>query len=191
MALAIVLAWMAGPVFSGWKRSKLRPGWLLLRPPHEVSAILIQGGVEGEREIVWAGGRDGLSLIDCRSGTLLPKPEGTGRFGRVRALLRDAMGNVLVAHGAGIAVCTDVACKEIPAPEGAWLALLQRRDRTLLAAGEAGLAQFKDGSFRLTDGVKKLDVKDPDVLYEDSMGAPLGGVVGPCCWRTTGRCAWI
>ena len=170
LALAIAVAWTAGPMFSGWKRSKLRPGWLLVRPPHEVSAILIPGGAEGRREVVWAGGRDGLSRIDCGSGALLPNPEGTGRFGRVRALLREAKGNVIVAHGTGIAVCTDGACRVIPAPDGAWLALLQRRDGTLLAAGEAGLAQLRDGSFRLTDDVKKLGVKDPDVLYEDSTG---------------------
>lgn len=167
LAAALALARTAGPIFSSWTRSQLHDGWLLVRPPHEVSALLLQRG-PGQSETLWAGGRDGLFLIDTQSGALLPEWKGAGGFARVRALLLHPSGQLFVAHADGISACRDGSCSPLPAPGGAWMALLLRRDGTLLAAGEAGLARFHTGAFTLTDNARQLALKDPDVLFEDS-----------------------
>lgn len=167
LAVVLALAWAAGPVFSGLKRSGLPEGWLLIRPPHEISALIVVSGKDGET--VWAGGRDGLVRLNAADGAQLPLPAGSGSFARVRALMR-AAGRIVVTHGSGIAECDARNCSAIPAPDGGWMALLTRRDGTLLASGEAGLARFDGGAFKLTDSVAKLGLKDPDVLYEDSTG---------------------
>lgn len=166
LAVVLALAYSAGPLFSGLKRSSLPEGWLLVRPPHEISALIIVPGAGGET--VWAGGRDGLVRLDPATGTRLALPEGGGSFSRVRALLRTAAGRVLVAHGDGIDECTDEKCRAMIVPAGGWMALLARRDGTLLVSGEAGLARLAGGEFRLTDSAQSLGLKDPDVLYEDS-----------------------
>jgi ligand-binding sensor domain-containing protein len=155
-------------LFSGLKRSKLAEGWLLVRPPHEISALIIVPGEAGET--VWAGGRDGLVRLDPATGARLSLPDGGDSFARVRALMPAATGRTLVAHGGGIDECTDEKCRAIPSAKGGWMALLKRRDGTLLASGEAGLARFEGGGFKLTDSAAKLGLKDPDVLFEDSSG---------------------
>jgi ligand-binding sensor domain-containing protein len=177
LVVMLALAWTAGPVFSGLKRSKLAPGWLLVRPPHEISALILVAGTGGET--VWAGGRDGLVRLDPATGEKLALPEGGRSYGRVRALLEVEPGRVVVAHGDGIDECTGETCRLIPSSKGGWMALLKRRDGTLLASGETGLARFEGGDFRLTDSAAKLGLKDPDVLYEDSSGRLWAGSSDP------------
>lgn len=172
LAVAAAVVALIGPVFNQWKRSKLPEGWLLVRPPHEVSAVLVEGAV------VWAGGRGGLHLIDAESGKLLEAPTGAESLERVRALLRDSGGAVWVAHGGGILRCGST-CAAVETPGGAWLALMLRRDGTILAGGERGLAFWTGTQFRLTDRVETLGLKDVDVLCEDSTGRLWTGSSAP------------
>src|SRR5207248_380789 len=72
------------------------PGWMLIRPPHEVSALALQG------DVVWAGGEDGLVAIDRLTGRLQTLPPGAPRLRAVKDLLVDRAGVLWIAHGHGL-----------------------------------------------------------------------------------------
>lgn len=72
------------------------PGWQTIRPPHEVSALAEQG------EIIWAGGRDGLTILDRETGALIEQLESDSPLEYIRALLVDDEGTLWVGHSAGL-----------------------------------------------------------------------------------------
>ena len=71
---------------------RLPPGWQILRPPSEVTALL------SDDSSLWAGGRDGITLIDRKSGQRLPPLPGMPAFDRVNGLLKDGQGAIWIAH---------------------------------------------------------------------------------------------
>ncbi|MGA9750692.1 MAG: two-component regulator propeller domain-containing protein [Acidobacteriota bacterium] len=73
------------------------PGLSVIRPPSEVSALALQG------DEVWAGGKEGLYLIDRRSARLVRRMEPPRPITYVRALLADPAGVLWVGYGEGLA----------------------------------------------------------------------------------------
>ena len=80
------------------RKRRLPDGWQIIRPPHEVSAIAING------ETVWAGGNDGLYAIDRQDGALLPLPSGAPKLRHVRDLTVDRRGRLWIAHHRGVTI---------------------------------------------------------------------------------------
>ncbi len=72
------------------------PGWQIIRPPYEVSALVEQG------EIIWAGGRDGVFALDRETSALIEQIEPPPPLEYVRALLVDDRGVLWVGHSAGL-----------------------------------------------------------------------------------------
>jgi ligand-binding sensor domain-containing protein len=152
-----------------------RAGWQVLRPPHDVEALLVDGGN------IWAGGSRGLALVERATGRLLPLPDGTPSVGRVTALLEDRTNAIWVAHDAGLSVRRN----------GRWESVQVER-RPLSASGlvedRAGhiWVGLRDGVVRLP-GATSDDVRsfrgdrlaDIDVLCEDRRGTIWAGSSSP------------
>lgn len=83
--------------FTLWPRPQVPPGWTIIRPPQDVMAV-----VEFE-DAIWAGGRDGLALIDRESGELVREIEINGGLDFVTSLLIDPDGKTLwIGHLNGL-----------------------------------------------------------------------------------------
>ena len=166
LALTLVfgLSLAVDPVAERFKRRQMRNGWQRLRPPHETSALLL----EGLR--LWGGGRDGLSLFDWRHAALLPLPAGTPRLRQVRGLLLDRQGVLWVAHNSGVDRCAGGAWSHFDGAVGAAQALAQWRNGEIWVGGEKGLARLRDGAFRLERNSAALGFEGVDALLVDRNG---------------------
>src|SRR5690606_11279230 len=71
-------------------------GWSIIRPPGEVSALVIDG------DIVWTGGKDGLIPVNRTSGIQLPLPRGSPPFSQVRSQAIDRQGWLWVDQDGGL-----------------------------------------------------------------------------------------
>lgn len=161
VALVVALALGMGPLWREVRRVRLPEGWLLVRPPNEVSALLVEGGR------VWAGGNDGLSALDAASGAVL---ESVAGLRQVRALARQADGTLWAGHGAGIEVRRQGRWSRAAGSEGAWPALVVRRDGTVWAGGEVGVARERGGRFERVCRGEELGLGPVTLLFEDREG---------------------
>ncbi len=129
--------WMAtGP--------ETRPGWSVLRPPHDVNALVLF------EDKVLAGGRDGLVALDPQSGAVVPLGAGIPEMAYVKALLVDRTGTLWVGHRTGLARRDATGWSETAVsastPPGPIAALVELSDGQILAGGEAGLASVSSGA---------------------------------------------
>ncbi|GGD24819.1 hypothetical protein GCM10011358_06590 [Sinisalibacter lacisalsi] len=197
MALVLLGAiawWGLGPAHTSGEIAP-RQGWTILRPPHDVNALAEHAGK------IWAGGRDGLALLDPKSGAVLPLPDGTPDMGYVKALLIDRAGRLWVGHRTGLARFDGVNWWRIAvsptAPPGPVTALVETQDGRILVGGEAGLAALSNA------GLAPVDMPDGQAgravlaLFEDAgarlwvglSSASLGGLLVEAggTWRALGR----
>lgn len=192
-AAVLLLAFGMGPLWRSVHRARLPGGWLLLRPPHEVSALLVEG------DVVWAGGNDGLFRLDRATGDRLPADPGTRSLRQVRALLLDHDSNLWAAHGAGIEVRRAGRWSRVPASAGMWTALLRRQNGAIWAGGEAGLARLQPGAARIEKTIAQLAIGPVTLLFEDrqarlwaaSNSTTAGGVVHVGDDGAVHRPAWL
>ena len=91
--IVIVLQYLVGFV----QVQSAPPGWQIIRPPQEVSTLII------ENDTVWTGGKDGVVVIDRLTGTQIGTPAPAPSFGYVRQIFRDRDGWVWVGHDGGLA----------------------------------------------------------------------------------------
>lgn len=78
--LLVTGVFSSGQIVNG-KLKKDIPGWQVIRPPHDVSALAIQG------VLIWAGGSDGVYELDLISGQVVKKLESHVPLSYVKALL--------------------------------------------------------------------------------------------------------
>lgn len=76
------------------------PGWLTIRPPRDVHALVIEG------DTVWTGGKEGLWTIDRISGRAINVKDADGRdYPMTWALaIEPQTGTLWIGHDAGVAV---------------------------------------------------------------------------------------
>lgn len=72
------------------------PGREIIRPPAEVSTLLIDG------DILWTGGKDGIVLINRTDRTRTPLPAGAPPTSYVRQIFRDPSGTIWIGHDGGL-----------------------------------------------------------------------------------------
>lgn len=161
--------------FSSAQR-RLPPGWLIIRPPAEV-CCLVECGAE-----IWAGGKDGLTIVERATGTVMPVPAGAPAFGYVRALLLDRQQRLWVAHDSGLAVYSAGRWRTFLPPELPFrraLSLLEDDTGRLWIGGDRLVAVYDGQAFK---GVPQPDgyvVASADALYQDSRGTVWVGCASP------------
>ena len=162
------LAKLAGPVSVFFENRKLPDGWRILRPPHEVSALALQGN------LLWAGGTDGLWAIGRESGGFARLPR-LPRITAVRDLAVTETGAVWVAHREGLTRISDGAARTWTSAgglqDGALTALCPMPDGRLWIGGESGLSVLEGDSFRRVADTAQLGIEGVDVIYPDEGGA--------------------
>jgi|GEM_PF-521779 len=155
----------------------LPEGWTIIRPPHEVSALTIRS------DQVWAGGRDGLFLIDRRSGENLVLPGETPRFSYIKDLLIARDGRVWIAHREGLTSYSNGVWTEHTQTEGLprapLTALLEDKTGTLWIGSEVGLTRWNQARFERVKGKEIDKLASVDEICQDSSGVLWFGSSSP------------
>jgi len=155
-------------------RATMPEGWMLIRPPHEVSALAVRDGT------VWAGGRDGLYAIDRATGELLLLPEGAPRMRYVKGLLVDSADTLWVAHLRGLSCLDDGGWHEPAegAPDGPCMSVFEDRAGVVWVGTEQGLVWLQGGRWERVRA-PGLDDTTVDVIFQDRDGAMWFGSAHP------------
>jgi len=186
LVIGLISALLAtGFISKGPSAGKLKkdiPGWQVIRPPHEVSALAIQG------DLVWAGGTDGVYGLDLISGQVVKKLDGQAPLSYVKALLVDKSGMLWVGHQGGL-TCYDGSnsrtfTREDGLPDNRVNALLQDREGRLWAGTWGGAAVREGESWRVITASDGLADNMVNVMLQDQQGglwfgsyvAPRGGI---------------
>ncbi|MDO8691735.1 MAG: hypothetical protein Q7R39_17310, partial [Dehalococcoidia bacterium] len=114
-ALRIILGLLALGAVAQLARLSLPqrpPGSMVIRPPRDLSALAVQG------DILWAGGADGLVIVDRNTSVVSAPPEPATRFRYVRDLLVDRGNALWVAHGTGLSRYANGEWKDLDGVDG-------------------------------------------------------------------------
>jgi len=175
VALVAALGWAVRQWHARLVVAKLPPGWAILRPPSEASALLLVD------DAVWCGGKDGLTCLDLDTGLPRAAPGSPPALSYVRALLRDRQGRVWLAHDAGVARYAGGRWQVIAPRPGLPLtraaSLLETRDGAVWVGGPNRLARFDGARWQVLPLPKRLAAAD--VLLEDRDGALWVGCAQP------------
>jgi len=171
ISFGIILIIFIGMVFKfilSPGRVTLPQGWMIIRPPYEVSALLVKDN------IIWAGGRDGLYKIDRETGTLISLPEEIPDFHYIKDLILDSQENLWIAHRDGLTCLKQKKWKTYTKADGLLpgpvTALLIDQQGHFWIGGEAGLMKFNGTAFQTVTG-DGLSLSSVDVIFQDSTGA--------------------
>ena len=108
-----VIALIGILAFTLWPRPDVPPGWMIIRPPQDVMVV-----VEFE-DAIWAGGRDGLVVIDRETGELVREVKLDGGTDFVTALVLDPDGDSLwVGHLNGVTRISENSWKTYTSADG-------------------------------------------------------------------------
>lgn len=177
-----LLAWVVWHMDLQEPPRTLLTGLGIVRPPHDVSVLLV------EANEVWAGGVEGLWVVDRQ--TRLARPAFAAGDGprHVHALLRDRDGSLLVGHDAGLTrliggklVHPDVTTSP---PQGKVLSLLITRGGVLWVGTDRGAAVREGNAWRMFHAADGLASDVVETMTEDQDGGiwfgsynvPAGGV---------------
>lgn len=144
------------------------PGWQIIRPPQEVSTLIIGN------DTVWTGGKDGVMLIDRETGERNRTPGNAPSFGYVRQILKDTRGWIWIGHDGGLARFRDgsweVIAPSAGAPFSKVLSLAERHDGSIVIGTELDVISYKDGIWTSLLGQNAPTIASADVLFEDIDG---------------------
>ncbi len=144
------------------------PGWQIIRPPNEVSTLIIVN------DTIWTGGKDGVVLIDRVSGTRTATPGNVPSFGYVRQIIRDRDGGIWVGHDGGLAHFWQGSWEVIaPAPGVPFskvLSLVQRSNGTIIIGTDTDVLSYRDSRLTSLLGNGTVSIASADVLFEDRGG---------------------
>ncbi len=158
------------------------PGWQVIRPPHEVSALIEQG------EVIWVGGKDGVFALDQTSGALLRELTGDIPFRYVRALLADQAGNLWIGHQQGLTRYDGGLFTTYDQADGLphdrVTSLMEDREGRIWAGTFGGAVYLEDGQWRALTSDDGLLSNMVNVILQDREGgiwfgsyeAPRGGL---------------
>lgn len=149
----------------------------IIRPPHEVSALVIDG------DSVWAGGKDGLFLFDRTDCKPLPLPPGAPRFSYIRDLYQDRSQTLWIAHDGGIARYSngswDLFSRQSGAPFGRALSILEISDHDLWIGTEQAIFSWNGHDWHEISFPEGISFASADVLFRSKDGAVWVGCASP------------
>jgi ligand-binding sensor domain-containing protein len=149
----------------------------LIRPPHEVSALLI---VE---DVVWTGGKDGIILVDRLSRERLSLPPGAPPFAYVRDLCTDCRGAVWIAHDGGLvryaAGTWETFSERTGAPFRRALSVHEVREDELWVGADGAIFTWDGAAWKEVRLPADVHITSADVLYQDRQGAIWVGCASP------------
>lgn len=158
----------------------LPPGWRILRPPSEACTLIAMD------DMVWCGGKDGLTRLQRISGAISSPQDAAPSFPYVRALLRDRLGRIWLAHDGGVTRYVDHRWQQIaPGPSLSFRrasSLLETRDGAVWVGSRDEMARFDGAHWQkvtLPTGIASADVLLEDhegSLWVGSMQFPHGGL---------------
>ena len=170
VGLTVVLQWKL-------RRPPLPPGWTIIRPPHEVSALAVQG------DVVWAGGQDGLVAIDRKAARVRPGLPGQPRLGNVKDLLVDRHGRLWIAHGGGLTRYADGEWQNYSEAEGFLpgqaAALWEDHAGAIWIGYEQGVERYDGRSSQIYIARDGLGLSAVDVIFQDRDGVMWFGSSSP------------
>jgi ligand-binding sensor domain-containing protein len=150
-------------VFGLVEIERVPAGWKIIRPPNEVSSIAI------DNETIWTGGKDGVILIDRKTGQRIPLAAGAPKFGYVRGLLKDRQGAIWVAHDAGLALYFQGNWTTYDQQVGRAASLLEDRNGTIWIGTDNRILLFNGTHWR-TLNPPGFTISSVDVLFQDRNG---------------------
>lgn len=168
--------------FTSSPSHETRAGWQVIRPPHDVEAMAMQGN------IIWAGGEGGVIGIDRITREACFNLSCNISPAYVRALLLDRNGSLWIGFDGGLIHYNNTSCKyftkENGLPDNRVQSLMQDRAGRIWVGTWGGAAVLDRGSWReitITDGLQDNMV---NAIMEDSHGgiwfgsyvAPHGGI---------------
>lgn len=185
--LLVVLAAWLGSLFlarqqSAQAQAKVRPGFQVFRPPHEVHSLLEWDG------LIWAGGVEGVVALDPGSGAIVKKIACSPEPTFVTALAVTPDGALWIGYSTGLARYDAGGCRTLtPAdglPDVRVNALYLDRQQRLWVGTWQGAAVLENGAWRTLTVADGLVNDRINVIYQDSRGgmwfgsyvAPQGGV---------------
>lgn len=158
-----VIGWLAMQL---WPKQPVPEGWTRLTPPHDVMAL-----VEREGEI-WAGGRDGLVVLDPADGHVLREVEADVPLDYVTGMAQTADGELWVSHMRGASRFDGVQWETLTENEGLTpgraLAVLASAAGDLWVGTEQGVARYRDGACTRYTQAEGLVTEGCAYLFEDS-----------------------
>jgi len=170
MALVVVFYLLHTDPGNSENRKVVHPGFGILRPPGEVYAMALQG------DFIWAGGVDGLYMIDAVSRRVVLSPDKNAGLKYVRALLVDSGGVLWVGHDRGISRYKDgvwdTLTKDDGLPDNRVISLMQDGNGRVWAGTWYGAAVFGRGNGKPVIYTVKAGLSDNmvNVMLADSRG---------------------
>ena len=161
---------------------QLPPGWGVIRPPHDVFALALQGN------LIWAGGTEGVWALDRQSGRIVTTLTCPSPLTYVRALVIDRSGTLWVGHLGGLTRFDGAACRTLTEedglPDGRVNAVFLDREDRLWVGTWDGAAIFDGKIWRVLTSADGLVDDMVNVIAQDAGGgmwfgsyvAPRGGV---------------
>ncbi len=156
--------------------------WKVIRPPGEVSALVVKDNV------VYAGGRDGIYVLDLKKKELIGKLSTEPEINYVKALAVDSHGLLWIGHQKGLASYDGAHFEHYTMKEGLpdnrVNALFLDKQQHLWVGTWQGAACFKDDRWQVWSGASGLADDMVNVITQDSQGgmwfgsytAPEGGL---------------
>ena len=159
---------VAGFLLSHAQMLSTPAGFTIIRPPDEVSTILIVG------DTVWTGGKGGVILFDRISRSRQLLPPGAPEFGYVRGIAKDPEGSIWIAHDGGLARFSHNAWTDFDTQSGApfskALSVISQEDGSIWVGTEGKIVQYSKGTWIEIVLPPSITLASADVLFFDSSG---------------------
>ncbi|MBE9176230.1 transcriptional regulator [Synechocystis salina LEGE 06155] len=151
-------------------QSKTRPGWQIIRPPHEVSALVLQD------QILWAGGKDGVVGIDTQKREIVKTITCDPPVNFVQALVLDQQNWLWIAHNKGLSYYDGQHCQAYQSEDSR----LREPINTLYLdrQGQLWIGTWQGAAVKEKNGWRWLGLGDglPDLMINVIAESPQGGM---------------
>ena len=159
---------VAGFLLSHAQMLSTPAGFSILRPPDEVSTILVDG------DMVWTGGKAGVIMFDRINRSVQPPLPGAPEFGYVRGIAKDPEGSIWIAHDGGLARFSRNAWtifgEHTGAPFSKALSVISQADGLIWVGTEGKIVHYTNGTWIEIVLPPSITLASADVLFFDSSG---------------------